>query len=91
MKCKDFLGELTNYLDGAIDERTKAELEDIWPGATTAMWSVIPPRRPSRYTATRSFIPFPKTFAPGFVLPLSPSAKLARRVARSTSEPETAA
>ena len=28
MKCTEFLSELTNYLDGAIDERTKAELED---------------------------------------------------------------
>jgi hypothetical protein len=28
VKCKEFLSELTNYLDGAIDERTKAELED---------------------------------------------------------------
>ena len=28
MKCKDFLSELTNYLDGVIDERTKVELED---------------------------------------------------------------
>ena len=28
MKCSDFLQELTNYLDGAIDARTRAELED---------------------------------------------------------------
>ena len=28
MKCSDFLQELTNYLDGMIDDRTKAELED---------------------------------------------------------------
>ena len=28
MKCAEFLNELTNYLDGAIDARTKAELED---------------------------------------------------------------
>jgi anti-sigma factor RsiW len=28
VKCADFLSELTNYLDGAIDARTKAELED---------------------------------------------------------------
>jgi len=28
VKCTDFLKELTNYLDGAIDERTKSELED---------------------------------------------------------------
>ncbi len=27
MKCSDFLQELTNYLDGVIDDRTKAELE----------------------------------------------------------------
>ncbi len=28
MKCSDFLQELTNYLDGVLDARTKAELED---------------------------------------------------------------
>lgn len=28
MKCSDFLQELTNYLDGALDDRTRAELED---------------------------------------------------------------
>ncbi len=28
MKCSEFLNELTNYLDKALDERTKAELED---------------------------------------------------------------
>jgi anti-sigma factor RsiW len=28
VKCKEFLNELTNYLDGALDDRTKIELED---------------------------------------------------------------
>ena len=28
MKCSEFLQELTNYLDGALDDRTKSELED---------------------------------------------------------------
>ncbi len=28
MKCSDFLKELTDYLDGVIDTRTKAELEE---------------------------------------------------------------
>ena len=28
MNCKEFLKELTDYLDGAIDARTKSELED---------------------------------------------------------------
>ena len=28
MKCSEFLNELTNYLDGVIDDRTKTELED---------------------------------------------------------------
>ncbi len=28
MKCSEFLQELTNYLDSALDERTKSELED---------------------------------------------------------------
>lgn len=28
MKCSDFLDELNNYLDGALDARVKAELED---------------------------------------------------------------
>ena len=28
MKCSDFLHELTDYLDGAIDAPTKAELEE---------------------------------------------------------------
>ena len=28
MKCSEFLQELTNYLDGVIDDRTKSELED---------------------------------------------------------------
>ncbi|MGA8489509.1 MAG: zf-HC2 domain-containing protein, partial [Terriglobales bacterium] len=28
VKCAEFLNELTNYLDCAIDARTKAELED---------------------------------------------------------------
>ena len=28
MKCSEFLHELTNYLDGVLDDRTKAELED---------------------------------------------------------------
>jgi hypothetical protein len=27
VKCSDFLQELTNYLDGALDARTKSELE----------------------------------------------------------------
>ena len=27
MKCSEFLQELTNYLDGVIDDRTKTELE----------------------------------------------------------------
>ena len=27
MKCSEFLQELTNYLDGVIDDRTKSELE----------------------------------------------------------------
>ena len=27
MKCSEFLNELTNYLDGALDDRTKAELD----------------------------------------------------------------
>ena len=32
MKCSEFLKELNDYLDGAIDARTKAELEDhlVW-------------------------------------------------------------
>ena len=32
MKCTEFLKELNDYLDGAIDQRTKAELEEhlIW-------------------------------------------------------------
>ena len=28
MKCSEFLQELTNYLDGVLDDRTKSELED---------------------------------------------------------------
>jgi anti-sigma factor RsiW len=28
VKCTEFLDELTNYLDGVIDARTKSELED---------------------------------------------------------------
>ena len=28
MKCSEFLQELTNYLDEALDERTKTELEE---------------------------------------------------------------
>ncbi|MGA2022292.1 MAG: zf-HC2 domain-containing protein, partial [Candidatus Sulfotelmatobacter sp.] len=28
MKCSEFLHELTNYLDGVIDETTKVELEN---------------------------------------------------------------
>ena len=28
MKCSEFLNELTNYLDGVLDEQTKAELEN---------------------------------------------------------------
>ena len=28
MKCSEFLDELTNYLDGVLDARTKTELED---------------------------------------------------------------
>ena len=28
MKCSKFLHDLTNYLDGVLDDRTKAELED---------------------------------------------------------------
>ncbi len=28
MNCSDFLKELTDYLDGAIDEQTKAELDE---------------------------------------------------------------
>jgi len=28
VKCTEFLDELTNYLDGALDDRTKSELED---------------------------------------------------------------
>ena len=28
MNCSDFLKELTDYLDGAIDDRTKAELDE---------------------------------------------------------------
>jgi anti-sigma factor RsiW len=30
--CKDFLKELTDYLDGAIDNRTRSELEEhlLW-------------------------------------------------------------
>ena len=28
MKCSEFLKELTNYLDGAIDQRTRTELEE---------------------------------------------------------------
>ncbi len=28
MKCSDFLKELTDYLDNAMDARTKAELEE---------------------------------------------------------------
>lgn len=28
MKCSDFLHELTDYLDGAMDASTKAELEE---------------------------------------------------------------
>jgi predicted anti-sigma-YlaC factor YlaD len=28
VKCSEFLQELTGYLDGVLDERTKAELED---------------------------------------------------------------
>lgn len=28
MNCSDFLKELTDYLDGALDERTKAELDE---------------------------------------------------------------
>ena len=27
MKCSEFLNELTNYLDGALDDQTKAELD----------------------------------------------------------------
>ena len=28
MNCKDFLKELTDYLDGAIDTKTRSELEE---------------------------------------------------------------
>ncbi len=28
MKCSEFLHELTNYLDGVLDEHTKVELEN---------------------------------------------------------------
>ena len=28
MNCSDFLKELTDYLDGELDERTKAELDE---------------------------------------------------------------
>jgi hypothetical protein len=32
VKCTEFLKELSDYLDGAIDQRTKSELEEhlIW-------------------------------------------------------------
>ena len=32
MTCKDFLKELTDYLDGVIDSRTRSELEEhlLW-------------------------------------------------------------
>jgi anti-sigma factor RsiW len=28
VKCTEFLNELTNYLDGALDDKTKSDLED---------------------------------------------------------------
>ena len=28
MKCSEFLNELTSYLDGVLDEKTKVELEN---------------------------------------------------------------
>jgi len=28
VKCSEFLNELTNYLDGVLDARTKSELDD---------------------------------------------------------------
>lgn len=28
MKCTEFLDELTNYLDGALDDQTRSELEN---------------------------------------------------------------
>jgi anti-sigma factor RsiW len=28
VKCTEFLDELTNYLDGALDDRTRSELEN---------------------------------------------------------------
>jgi anti-sigma factor RsiW len=28
VKCTEFLKELTNYLDGVLDDRTKSDLED---------------------------------------------------------------
>lgn len=32
MKCSDFLKELNDYLDGVIDQKTRAELEEhlVW-------------------------------------------------------------
>ncbi|MBI2682924.1 MAG: zf-HC2 domain-containing protein [Acidobacteriales bacterium] len=32
MKCKDFLNELNDFLDGSLDPKLKAELEDhlVW-------------------------------------------------------------
>ena len=81
MNCADFLNELTDYLDGVIDDRTKAELEDIWLGATTATSSAIPPRRPSRSIAIPSFTNSPKISEPGFARPSWPSANRTRNPA----------
>jgi len=35
VKCAEFLQELTNYLDGVLDQKTKGELRTISLGAIT--------------------------------------------------------
>ena len=69
MKCSEFLNELTNYLDGVLDARTKAELDDHLAWCHNCYVVCDTTARPSKSTATRNSTNCPMTCATGFVRP----------------------
>ena len=89
MKCADFLSELTNYLDGVIDARTKAELEDhlAWCHNCYVVVCEYDQEDDRDLPRLSTLTNFRKTFfAPAFALPSSPSVMPARRPVRSGFE-----
>ena len=86
MKCSEFLQELTNYLDGVLDDRTKAELEDHLAWCHNCYVVCDTTKKTIEIYRDSELYELPDDLRNRLVPPLSPSARPTRKPAHAKPE-----